>query len=85
MQKKILQITSEEYMPVYSTEFASGADLKSIIKTTIFPGESELIPTGIRMAIPEGYEVQIRPRSGLAYKNKITVLNTPGTIDSRVH
>lgn len=79
-----LILEDDECLPVYSTTHAAGADLKAYIKSpiTLAPGETALVPTGIRMAIPEGYEVQIRPRSGLAAKFGITVLNTPGTIDS---
>ena len=70
--------------PVYGSSLASGADVKANIYEDILikPGETALIPTGIRLQIPEGYEGQIRPRSGLAVKYAVTVLNTPGTIDS---
>ena len=70
--------------PSYKTDGASGMDLIAFVKKPIkiLPGETNLVPTGISIAIPEGYEIQIRPRSGLAAKNQITVLNTPGTIDS---
>ncbi len=70
--------------PVYSSALASGADIKANIYKDILikPGETALIPTGINLQIPEGYEGQIRPRSGLAVKYAVTVLNTPGTIDS---
>ena len=70
--------------PVYSSTLASGADIKAYIDEDIIiePGETALIPTGIRLQIPEGYEGQVRPRSGLAMKYAVTVLNTPGTIDS---
>lgn len=84
-QKKIpIIIEDEENLPIYSSEYASGADVKAANhqEIVIQPGSSALIPTGIRLAIPEGYEIQIRPRSGLAAKNQITVLNTPGTIDA---
>lgn len=79
-----LIIEDEGCLPVYSTSHAAGADLKAYLKEPLLlrSGASAMIPTGIRMAIPEGYEVQIRPRSGLAAKFGITVLNTPGTIDS---
>ena len=77
LQKKI-------FLPEYKTDGSSGMDLMAnigqIIK--IFPGEKKIIPTGISVAIPKQYEIQIRPRSGLAAKNGISVLNTPGTIDS---
>ena len=71
-------------LPSYKTSGASGMDLMAFIKSsiTINPKTSALIPTGLSMAFSEDYEVQIRPRSGLAAKNNISVLNTPGTIDS---
>ena len=70
--------------PVYGSVLASGADIKADIEEDVIigSGETALIPTGIRLQIPEGYEGQIRPRSGLASKYAVTVLNTPGTIDS---
>lgn len=70
--------------PQYASHGASGADIKAFIETSIdiHPGESKLIPSGLHFAIPLGYEIQIRPRSGLALKNQISVLNTPGTIDA---
>jgi dUTP pyrophosphatase len=71
-------------LPVYKTSGASGMDLMAFIEESIkiAPNSSYLVPTGISMAFSEDYEVQIRPRSGLAAKKSITVLNTPGTIDS---
>ena len=71
-------------LPVYKTNGASGMDLMAFIEEPIRiePNSSHLVPTGLSMAFSEEYEVQIRPRSGLAAKNNITVLNTPGTIDS---
>lgn len=77
-------IENDDMLPLYTTPGAAGADLKAHLKEplTILPGHSALIPTGIRVAIPDGYEIQIRPRSGLALKNQITILNTPGTIDA---
>ncbi|SCA64272.1 Deoxyuridine 5'-triphosphate nucleotidohydrolase, partial [Chlamydiales bacterium SCGC AG-110-P3] len=71
-------------LPSYSTSEAAGADIRAHIdgEQTLEPGERTLIPTGVKVAIPVGYEIQVRPRSGLALKNGITVLNTPGTIDS---
>ncbi|MCK4934407.1 MAG: dUTP diphosphatase [Simkaniaceae bacterium] len=87
MTKKIqvpTKVEEENNLPRYATDGAAGADLKAAIKESFFlpPSESTLIPTGLRFAIPSGYEIQIRPRSGLAYKNQITVLNSPGTIDA---
>ena len=71
-------------IPSYKTNGASGMDLMAYIDKSIElkPGESCLVPTGLSVAFPEEYEIQIRPRSGLAAKNNISVLNTPGTIDS---
>ena len=71
-------------LPEYKTDGSSGMDLMANVEQTvkILPGEKKIIPTGIMVAIPEQYEIQIRPRSGLAAKNGISVLNTPGTIDS---
>lgn len=79
-----IQAADEELIPVYSTAHASGADLKAAIAQplSIAPGATALIPTGIKAAIPEGYEIQVRPRSGHAAKSQVTVLNTPGTIDA---
>lgn len=72
------------FLPQYKTEGAAGADLCAYLEEplVIKAGESVIVPTGLFFEIPSGYEVQIRPRSGLAAKNQITVLNTPGTIDS---
>lgn len=74
----------DEFIPEYASKNASGADLRAKISETIIlkPGESVKVPTGIYLEIPNNYEVQIRPRSGLALKHQITVLNTPGTIDA---
>ena len=75
---------NEENLPHYGSDHAAGADVRANITQDIIlaPGSSTLVPTGLRFAIPEGYEIQVRPRSGLALKNQITVLNTPGTIDA---
>ena len=71
-------------LPTYKTSGSSGMDLVAYIKNkiTINPGKTAMIPTGIAIAIPKNYEIQIRPRSGLAANKGISVLNTPGTIDS---
>ena len=71
-------------LPAYKTEGASGMDLMAFIDNTIFlkPKTSTLVPTGLSVAFSKNFEIQIRPRSGLAAKNNISVLNTPGTIDS---
>ena len=71
-------------IPVYKTQGAAGADVCALLESpvTIEPGRFAMIPTGLFFEIPNGYEIQVRPRSGLAAKNGVTVLNTPGTIDS---
>lgn len=71
-------------IPEYKTSGAAGADICALLDAplTIPAGRSAMVPTGLFFEIPEGYEVQVRPRSGLAAKNGVTVLNTPGTIDS---
>ena len=75
---------SDLALPQYMTDHASGLDLYAAVceDTTLNPGERRLIPTGIALAIPPGYEAQIRPRSGLALNHGITLLNAPGTIDA---
>lgn len=71
-------------LPRYMTEHSAGMDLFAGLEeeVTLAPGERKLIPTGIALAIPAGYEGQVRPRSGLALRNGVTVVNTPGTIDA---
>ena len=78
------QVPSEEFAPVYGSTLAAGADVKAYITEDVLllPGESALIPTGLKVEIPQGYEIQVRPRSGLAFKHQVTVLNSPGTIDA---
>jgi len=79
-----VQNESDFDLPTYATKAAAGADLKAAIQTalTLQPLERKIVPTGLKIALPEGYEAQVRPRSGLAAKHGITVLNTPGTIDA---
>lgn len=82
---KILIVNKSRFdLPSYESALAAGLDLKANLsdKIVISPMERKLIPTGLFIALPIGYEVQIRPRSGLALKHGITVLNSPGTIDS---
>jgi dUTP pyrophosphatase len=76
--------TEDIPMMEYMTEHAAGMDIYAAVKepVTLNPGETKLIPTGMMVAVPVGYEAQVRPRSGLALKKNITVLNTPGTIDA---
>ena len=80
----IKKLSKEVSLPKYETEGSSGLDLAAFIDKNIEikPGKSEIIPTGLAIAIPKNFEIQIRPRSGLAAKNNMSVLNTPGTIDS---
>ncbi len=77
-------LTELETLPEYASEGASGADVRANLTTPLIlpPGKSCLVPTGLFFEIPEGYEIQVRPRSGLSFKHQITVLNTPGTIDA---
>ena len=76
--------TDDLPLPEYKSELASGMDLVSAVTdpVTIEPGQVALVPTGIRIALPAGYEAQVRPRSGLAAKHGITVVNAPGTVDA---
>ncbi len=80
----IKRLSKQIPLPKYETDGSSGLDLAANIDKAIEikPGKSEIIPTGIAVSIPKDFEIQIRPRSGLAAKNQISVLNTPGTIDA---
>lgn len=87
MSKKIsvpILVEDEELIPAYATSLAAGCDARASITqpVVIAPGESAIVPTGVRVELPEGFEIQVRPRSGFAAKHQVTVLNTPGTIDS---
>lgn len=79
---KVKIVEDSAILPKYMTPGASGCDLFSAEDLEIGPGNTYLVSTGLQMSIPEGYELQIRPRSGLALKNQIMVLNSPGTVDS---
>ncbi len=81
---KVSAIYKEDLAPHYASEQAAGADLRADIKDDIVinPGDFTMVPTGIYLQLPSGYEAQVRPRSGLAARNGVTVLNSPGTIDS---
>ena len=81
---QIKKLSNEVLTPKYETSGSSGMDIAAYIEKEVIinPGEKALIPTGFSLSIPQGYEVQIRPRSGLAAKKGVTILNTPGTIDS---
>ena len=80
----IKKLSEETIIPKYETENSSGMDIVANInkEVEILPGEKTIIPSGFSLSIPKGFEIQIRPRSGLAAKKGISVLNTPGTIDS---
>ena len=75
---------SSNALPAYETESSAGMDLRAFLEEAIIlqPSERKIVPTGLFMELPKGYEAQIRPRSGLAFKSGITVLNSPGTIDA---
>lgn len=84
MHKQIVKFSrhhEDAKVPTYATPGSSGMDLYSVESVALKPGERALVHTGIRICLPAGYEAQVRPRSGLALKKGITVLNTPGTID----
>jgi len=83
MEVKIIN-KSDNPLPAYETLLSAGMDIRAFLDEPVVlkPLQRELIPTGLYIEIPEGFEAQIRPRSGLAYKKGITVLNTPGTIDA---
>jgi dUTP pyrophosphatase len=84
MQRVKIINTSDLPLPQYQTKLSAGMDIPAYIEgaVTLQPGDRTLIPTGLFLEIPPGYEMQIRPRSGLALKHGITVLNSPGTIDA---
>lgn len=81
---KIKRLPNNEDLPLpsYETAGAAGMDLRAAEAVTLKPGARHLVPTGLSIALPEGFEAQVRPRSGLAVKHGVTVLNSPGTIDS---
>ena len=83
IQVKVIN-KGKQPLPAYATEQSAGMDLRADVEqpVTLKPLERRLIPTGLHIALPQGYEAQVRPRSGLALKHGITVLNTPGTIDA---
>lgn len=84
MKKLRIVNTSNNELPTYATKGSAGMDLRANLQedVVIAPGERKLISTGLKISLPEGYEAQIRPRSGLALKKGVTVLNSPGTVDS---
>jgi len=78
----VKKLTADTVVPQYAHDGDAGVDLYSSGNFSVKPGERVLVPTGLKMAIPHGYEGQVRPKSGLALKHGITVLNTPGTVDA---
>ncbi|KKM94336.1 hypothetical protein LCGC14_1199440, partial [marine sediment metagenome] len=80
-QIKFIKLHPDAKPPMYQTDQSVGADLTSIEHVNIEPGQFRLVKTGIAVELPRGTEMQIRPRSGLAFKHGVTVLNAPGTID----
>jgi dUTP pyrophosphatase len=84
MQRVKIINTSDLPLPQYQTELSAGMDIPAYIESsvTLQPGDRTLIPTGLFLEIPPGYEMQIRPRSGLALKHGVTILNSPGTVDA---
>lgn len=79
---RFVKLHPDAKAPVFQTDGSVGADLVSVEDVDIAPGKFRLVKTGLQVALPRGVEMQIRPRSGLAFKHGVTVLNTPGTIDS---
>lgn len=82
LEVTVQKLNSDIKMPAYAHEGDAGVDLYSSGNFNLKPGERVLVPTGLKLAIPHGYEGQVRPKSGLALKHGITVLNTPGTVDA---
>lgn len=82
--KVLIKVEDEDFLPSYATDHSAGADLRACVESDVIllSGQSMLIPTGVYLEMPVNFEAQVRPRSGLALKNQVTVLNTPGTIDS---
>ena len=82
LEVTIQKLSPEARIPAYAHDGDAGVDLYSAVDKVLHPGERALIPTGLKLAIPHGYEGQVRPKSGLALKHGLTVLNTPGTVDA---
>ena len=82
MEVKVKKIHEDAKIPAYAHEGDSGMDLYSVEDTVLQSGETKIVKTGLQIAVPKGFEAQVRPKSGLAAKFGITVLNTPGTVDS---
>lgn len=82
LEVRVQKISQDAVIPKYAHDGDAGVDLYAVKDHTLPPGARALIPTGLKMAIPHGYEGQVRPKSGLALKHGLTVLNTPGTVDA---
>jgi len=82
MLVKFKRLHRHACMPTYQTEGSAGADLYAAQRVTIYPRQVAFVPLGFAVAVPEGYEMQVRPRGSLAIRDSVTVLNTPGTVDS---
>jgi dUTP pyrophosphatase len=82
VQVFIQKLSEDVQIPQYAKQGDSGMDVRSIVTVELLPNQTKIIPTGLKVAIPEGYEIQVRPRSGLSYKTPLRVANSPGTIDS---
>ena len=82
MEVKVKKVNSLATVPKYATKGSAGFDLASVAKLSIKPGETRVVPTGLSVAVPEGFEMQIRPRSGMSLNTKLRVANSPGTIDA---
>lgn len=82
--KRLFEDFNDITIPQYATTGSAGMDIRAALKQNLIlqPGQTELIPTNLSVEIPQGYEIQVRPRSGLAIKHGVTILNSPGTIDS---
>ena len=84
IQTVVMAHAEDLALPAYESEGSAGADLRAAVgePLTIPPGGTAMVPTGLKVALPQGYEMQVRPRSGLAAKHAVTVLNSPGTVDA---
>jgi len=84
LKVKIVRLNKQAFLPLYATRHAAGMDISACLEApvTVEPGTAELIPTGLAIELPEGYEAQLRPRSGLALRHLISLPNTPATVDA---
>ena len=82
MKVEIVKLNKELLTPMYAKHGDAGMDVYSAVEAVLNPGERKLVGTGLKVAVPYGFELQVRPRSGLAYKHGVSIVNTPGTIDA---